>query len=208
MEEPNNSNTVDLTTIDSDDDIVNVTNSVSKYHVIIIGDPTPKPSPRIHAVISDKTKNKPPFLKRWMYNPASNKMKAFRLGAKQQLLSQSPSAPVMATEKVGIKMWFCKRAPPMLFINRDRNRPREELTSNSLSAVMKPDTDNCVKFVLDSLKGVAWKDDNQVCKITAYKCYDGCYPYEGRTVVEFQELNGSSWMEPIPLWGLSPHEPK
>ena len=35
--------------------------------------------------------------------------------------------------------------------------------------ITKPDTDNVVKLVLDALNGIAYKDDNQVVKITAFK---------------------------------------
>lgn len=35
----------------------------------------------------------------------------------------------------------------------------------------KPDADNLVKGVFDSLNKLVWKDDNQVCKISAKKIY-------------------------------------
>ncbi|HHY74060.1 MAG TPA: RusA family crossover junction endodeoxyribonuclease [Bacillus bacterium] len=35
----------------------------------------------------------------------------------------------------------------------------------------KPDTDNLVKGVFDSLNKIAWEDDNQVAKVTAVKIY-------------------------------------
>jgi Holliday junction resolvase RusA-like endonuclease len=35
----------------------------------------------------------------------------------------------------------------------------------------KPDLDNLIKFVLDCLNGVAWKDDSQIWSIEAYKYY-------------------------------------
>ena len=53
------------------------------------------------------------------------------------------------------------------------------------SVRMKPDTDNCIKFVLDALNGVAWHDDYQVVQINATKCYDSLPPYGGRTYIEF-----------------------
>ncbi len=45
----------------------------------------------------------------------------------------------------------------------------------------KPDVDNMVKFVLDCLNGVAWKDDGQVVKIVGKKVYG-----EPRTVVDIE----------------------
>ncbi len=43
-----------------------------------------------------------------------------------------------------------------------------------LPHTQKPDIDNLIKAILDGLNGVAWKDDAQVCKVTASKrWYDG-----------------------------------
>jgi len=35
----------------------------------------------------------------------------------------------------------------------------------------RPDTDNLAKAVLDSLTGIAWRDDAQVSQLTASKIY-------------------------------------
>ncbi|WP_078379135.1 RusA family crossover junction endodeoxyribonuclease [Sutcliffiella halmapala] len=37
--------------------------------------------------------------------------------------------------------------------------------------IKKPDADNLVKGVFDSLNKIAWHDDNQVAKVTAIKLY-------------------------------------
>ncbi|MGF7436288.1 RusA family crossover junction endodeoxyribonuclease [Lentilactobacillus senioris] len=37
--------------------------------------------------------------------------------------------------------------------------------------VVKPDTDNYVKIVLDSLNGLIWDDDRAICHIDAWKYY-------------------------------------
>lgn len=36
---------------------------------------------------------------------------------------------------------------------------------------VKPDLDNFIKAVKDGLKGIAWHDDSQVCRIVATKAY-------------------------------------
>ncbi len=46
--------------------------------------------------------------------------------------------------------------------------------------IKKPDLDNLVKFVLDCLNGVAWKDDSQIYNLTATKIYTK----EPKTVIE------------------------
>ena len=40
-----------------------------------------------------------------------------------------------------------------------------------LSPTKKPDIDNIVKIILDSLNGIAFKDDNQITKIEVEKVY-------------------------------------
>jgi Holliday junction resolvase RusA-like endonuclease len=36
----------------------------------------------------------------------------------------------------------------------------------------KPDADNLAKFVMDSLNGIFWKDDSQICELASSKLYD------------------------------------
>lgn len=47
---------------------------------------------------------------------------------------------------------------------------RAELLENQVHTI-KPDTDNIAKIVLDSLNGLAFKDDSQVTKLTVVKMY-------------------------------------
>lgn len=49
-------------------------------------------------------------------------------------------------------------------------KKREEMLRNGVH-VFKPDTDNIAKIVLDSLNGLAFKDDSQVTKLTVAKMY-------------------------------------
>ena len=47
----------------------------------------------------------------------------------------------------------------------------EEMITNKISPIKKPDADNIGKVVLDALNKVAFKDDNQVSKIMIEKRY-------------------------------------
>ena len=47
----------------------------------------------------------------------------------------------------------------------------EEMITNKISPIKKPDADNIGKVVLDALNKVAFKDDNQVSKIMVEKRY-------------------------------------
>ena len=45
------------------------------------------------------------------------------------------------------------------------------IEEGKLSPTKKPDIDNIVKIILDSLNGIAFKDDNQITKIEVEKLY-------------------------------------
>lgn len=51
-----------------------------------------------------------------------------------------------------------------------KKKQREAKEGKVLPAV-KPDLDNCVKAIFDSLNKVVWKDDNQVVGLTTRKYY-------------------------------------
>lgn len=48
---------------------------------------------------------------------------------------------------------------------------REQMLGNSISPTKKPDIDNIVKIVLDSMNKFAFKDDTQITKIEVEKVY-------------------------------------
>lgn len=47
----------------------------------------------------------------------------------------------------------------------------KELVENKMPYLKKPDCDNIAKIILDSLNGIAFKDDNQVSKLEVNKVY-------------------------------------
>lgn len=48
---------------------------------------------------------------------------------------------------------------------------KDDANDQGIVPVVKPDIDNCVKGVFDALNGIAWKDDNQVVDVRAFKLY-------------------------------------
>ena len=57
-------------------------------------------------------------------------------------------------------------------IPKTATKKEKELIANGLlSPTKKPDIDNIVKIILDSLNGMAFKDDNQITKIEVEKVY-------------------------------------
>lgn len=55
----------------------------------------------------------------------------------------------------------------------------------------KPDLDNCEKFYLDVLNGVAWEDDCQICAINSSKSWAGGI-FPAQTIITVEQMNGSS----------------
>ena len=190
--------------------------------LVAFGDPVPKPAPRVKSQVigrgwNPKNRTGNSIVRSWAYNPACAEMNQFKATAKEQFLSQVPATvaglsafPVIKEGPVSIKIWVCKRPNQSYFINKDRARPRNELIVGfyggpyAIKKVCYPDTDNCVKFILDALKGVAWTDDNQVCQIVAYKCIDSIKPYGGRTIVE---VTDAVEIGMFPQWSFIRSEP-
>lgn len=47
----------------------------------------------------------------------------------------------------------------------------QAIENNEIRPMKKPDIDNCIKIIADSLNGVAYKDDTQIIRVTAEKHY-------------------------------------
>lgn len=63
------------------------------------------------------------------------------------------------------------KGPVYLYVIFVMPRPSKGKTPTRLWHASKPDLDNLVKAVQDALKGVAWKDDTQVCCASISKVY-------------------------------------
>lgn len=63
------------------------------------------------------------------------------------------------------------------------NKRKKQMLNDEILPTLKPDTDNIAKSVLDSLNGIAYKDDKQVVELIVYKFYDE-KPYVNVTIEE------------------------
>ena len=63
------------------------------------------------------------------------------------------------------------------------NKKKEELI-DKLDYTKKPDADNIAKAILDSLNGLAYKDDSQVSELLVQKDYGT----ENKIIVELEEI--------------------
>ena len=48
---------------------------------------------------------------------------------------------------------------------------REQMLNNTIKPTIKPDTDNVLKIIADSLNGLAYADDKQIVCASVYKFY-------------------------------------
>lgn len=51
-------------------------------------------------------------------------------------------------------------------------KDKEQMLLGNIAPTKKPDIDNIVKIILDSLNKIAFKDDNQITKMEVEKVYD------------------------------------
>jgi Holliday junction resolvase RusA-like endonuclease len=113
-------------------------------------------------------------------NPVPQKRHKFARG-----FSYDPSSKDKKTTKLQIKSQYKNKSihegPVSIFINfymqRPKNHYRTGKFNNMLKAnkelhhIKRPDIDNLLKFILDCMNGIVYKDDSQVFCCTAQKLY-------------------------------------
>ncbi len=98
------------------------------------------------------------------YDPSAKDKANFLLQARKH----APKSPYSGV--VYLTVWFCMP------------RPKDHYRTGKFAGILKdsaplwhtkrPDIDNLQKFLFDSLNGVFWKDDSQICSVIAQKRYD------------------------------------
>ncbi len=98
------------------------------------------------------------------YDPSAKDKVHFLLQARKH----APKSPQYGV--IYLTVWFCMP------------RPKDHYRTGKFAGILKdsaplwhtkrPDIDNLQKFLFDSLNGVFWKDDSQICSVIAQKRYD------------------------------------
>lgn len=96
------------------------------------------------------------------YDPQSQLKKKLKWGCYPQMECQDVSKIFDNPVEVDILLIF--------EIPKSYSKKRKAETLNKFKT-SKPDVDNCAKFYLDVLSGVAYADDQQVSKLTIAKVY-------------------------------------
>ena len=63
-------------------------------------------------------------------------------------------------------------------------KKKQELIDGEFGFLYRPDSDNIAKAILDSLNGLAYKDDSQVASLSICKLYGA----ENKIIVELEEI--------------------
>ena len=156
----------------------------SGFTTFVAGPPTPLPRPQI-------CRTRPNKGKAWLQDPSKARKKAFGDRVKESVLirvlhtapAAASAALLLSTDRnkeifpvfppqqpVAIRLLFAFKRPKSHFVRSD---PSRSLLEKSVFAWPKrPDIDNLVKFVLDSLNGTLYHDDSQVVDISASKAYE------------------------------------
>lgn len=161
------------------------------YYVVLPGPPKAFPRPEFMSWISRGV------LMRRVVNKAKKSVETTRNAIKQYLQQtyKLPNAafPLCETCRHGVVVFvkFYRRIPNNMFVGNDRTKGlknQEEFLFDRDQDTKRPDVDNLVKYILECLKGVAYRDDARVVKVQSSKFVDVEYPFNGRTVLKFRDF--------------------
>lgn len=158
------------------------------YYMELNGSPKPFPRPEFIAFLRNR------MIVRRVVNKAKDSVLQTRLLIKQHLqqMYRLPDSafPLCNTSRYGVIVFvkFYRRIPNNMFKSNDRTKGlKEHKIDVDYTDPIRPDVDNLVKFLLEVLKEVAYKDDNRVVKVVSSKYVDMEAPYNGRTVFKFRD---------------------
>lgn len=98
------------------------------------------------------------------YDPSKDEKADFRIVAQQT----APAQPIDKPMFVEMEFFFSR---PKSHYGTGRNEGIIKGSSPDFHT-KKPDSDNCVKFIFDSLNGIFWLDDSMICGHSVMKHYD------------------------------------
>lgn len=134
---------------------------MAKYKFEIIGKPIGKGRPRLGKYSTYTPKKTADYEKlvKWTFTNKFKNFKKIEGPVKAKIIAVFEPAPSLSKKK------------------------KEELL-HKINYTKKPDADNIAKIILDSLNGLAYKDDNQVTALLVLKDYG----IENKVIVELEEI--------------------
>jgi Holliday junction resolvase RusA-like endonuclease len=110
-----------------------------------------------------------------IYNPSAPAQASFRQFVQElvsdHLLHDDDNTPLFGDSPLAMTLVFRLKRPKIHFVASRPGAGRLKDTAPT-TAVGKADVDNLAKFVLDSLNGVAYEDDQQIVSLHAIKLLD------------------------------------
>ena len=125
-----------------------------KIKISVLGNP--KPQPRHRHFQRGKFKG--------TYDPAKKDKQSFLF----LVLEHAPQKPFDEPLRVDIDLYFAR---PKAHYGTGKNKGILK-PSAPIRHIVKPDVDNCAKFVFDSMNKVFWRDDSIICEGHIRKLYD------------------------------------
>jgi Holliday junction resolvase RusA-like endonuclease len=135
--------------------------------------------------------------KRHVYNPSAKPQAEFRQVVHEILTLCSSTSfdnnqPLFGSQELLVmKLVFHMNRPRNHFLRSYRNRNATKLRkgiSPWVRVSKKVDVDNLAKFVLDSLNGILYDDDQQIFSLSATKVYDNSPSNDGATYLHLYSI--------------------
>lgn len=130
-----------------------------------MGEPVPQGRPRFKKIKGIVIAYDPP------------KSKAYKKEVKRQASEQYKKAPITGALNCSVSVYR-----PIQ--KNGSKKLKQAKLSGEVRPIEKPDVDNYFKSVTDGLKGIVWKDDNQIVDAEIHKYYSD----QPRVEVEIEEL--------------------
>jgi Holliday junction resolvase RusA-like endonuclease len=127
--------------------------------LVIPGDPISQPRQRHRAALVQGK------MLSMNYTPAKHPVNDYKAAIR---LAARELRPIAGPVALTVSCFFSR---PKSHYGSGKNAERLKGTAPHWH-VVKPDTDNVVKAIKDALKGLAWRDDSQVCREEIEKHYD------------------------------------
>jgi Holliday junction resolvase RusA-like endonuclease len=143
------------------------------------------------------------FFNRGIFGPSKTKVNAFKSVLRQAMAANNIRDGFPWRGGVAVNVWFYMQRPCEHFVARRRapGNLRFPVTMRHPwhCSSAGPDIDNLIKFVLDAMNGIVYRDDGQVVKILACKPMDNHNSCTGRTIIQVQPVLGEANPPPVSL---------
>ena len=107
-----------------------------------------------------------------MYNPAAKKQNDFGTNAKKILGLGDKDVPIFKKGTcLSVSLVFKLQRPKSHYVSNNPEKKQLKKNAPKQYHVARKDLDNMIKFVLDSLNGILYEDDAQICIINGTKIY-------------------------------------